>query len=211
MSLTYAIFTGFLAAAAHVFSGPDHLAAVAPFAVNSTGKSWRIGMFWGFGHLAGMLVIGLLFTLLQDFPPLELISSYSEFLVGFVLIGVGIWAIFKAYFPHSHLPGTKQHGHHHGKNDHIASFSIGSLHGLAGVAHFILFLPVIGFENRASAVFYILGFALGTVATMIFFTYLLGRLRFIGNSDKKKNFVKTLQVITGIAAIVVGIYWASMN
>lgn len=211
MSLSYAIIAGFLAAAAHVFSGPDHLAAVAPLAVNSSGKSWRIGLFWGAGHLAGMLLIGVLYTMLQDFFPLELISSYSEFLVGFVLIGIGVWAIFKAYYPKASFLRKNSHGHHHGKNDHIASFSIGSLHGLAGVAHFILFLPVIGFENKTSAVFYILGFALGTVATMIFFTYLLGRLRFIGNSDKKKSFVKTLQVITGVAAVVVGIYWAMMN
>lgn len=210
MTISYAIFTGFLAAAAHVFSGPDHLAAVAPFAVNSATKSWRIGLFWGMGHLSGMLVIGLLFTLLQDLPPLELISSYSESLVGLVLIGVGAWAVYKAYFQGSGV--TKPHPHHHQQQkDHLASFSIGSLHGLAGVAHFILFLPVIGFDNRASAVFYILGFALGTVVTMIFFTFILGRLKFIGNSDKKKNFVKNLQVITGVAAIAVGIYWILIN
>ena len=210
MSLSYAIFTGFLAAAAHVFSGPDHLAAVAPFAVGNTNKSWRIGLFWGLGHLAGMLIIGVLFTLLQDFPPLETISSYSESLVGLVLIGVGIWAIYRAWIParihqsHRHDPSLR-------KNDHLASFSIGSLHGLAGVAHFILFLPVLGLDTRAEAILYISGFASGTVAAMVAFTFLIGKIKWSGNRADKKNFMKTLRMLTGIAAIAIGVYWMVIN
>ncbi|MBL7472310.1 hypothetical protein [Robertkochia sediminum] len=208
--MSYAIFTGFLAAAAHVFSGPDHLAAVAPFAVGSTRKSWKIGLFWGLGHLAGMLLIGILFTMLKDFPPLELISSYSESLVGVVLVGVGIWAIYKAFFPKNSIIEDGSHHHHHGRKANIASFSIGSLHGLAGVAHFILFLPVLGFENSGEAAFYITGFALGTVAAMIFFTFLLGYMGVFGKNDKRA-FMKILRLITGIAAIGVGIYWMFIN
>lgn len=210
MGISYAIFTGFLAASAHVFSGPDHLAAVAPFAVGSSRKSWRIGLFWGLGHLVGMLVIGVLFTMLKDFPPLELISSYSESLVGVVLIAVGIWAIYKAFFPKNSIVEDGGHRHDHGRKAHIASFSIGSLHGLAGVAHFILFLPVLGFENQGESVFYILGFALGTVAAMIFFTFILGYLGVFGKQDKRA-FMKTLRGITGVLAIIVGTYWIFIN
>lgn len=211
MSLAYAIFAGFMAAAAHVFSGPDHLAAVAPFSVGNSGRSWRIGLFWGLGHLSGMLVIGILFTLLQDFPPLELISSYSEALVGVVLLGIGIWAIYRAYFPKVISGHISDHHHEHRKKAHIATFSIGSLHGLAGVAHFILFLPVLGFNNRSQAVFYILGFALGTVAAMIAFTYFLGHLNFFRGNGKREDFMKWLRLVTGIAAIGVGIYWIWAN
>lgn len=211
MEVSYAIFTGFLAAAAHVFSGPDHLAAVAPFAVGNSGNSWRIGLFWGLGHLAGMLLIGTLFTLLQDFPPLELISSYSESLVGVVLLGIGIWALFRAFVPSHRHTSKHEHSRRSGKRDHLATFSIGSLHGLAGIAHFILFLPVLGFDTRWQAVVYILGFALGTVAAMVAFTYILGKLdHFPGNRDRKK-FIKILRLITGVAAILIGGYWIAIN
>ncbi|THD66292.1 hypothetical protein E7Z59_10780 [Robertkochia marina] len=209
MNISYAIITGCLAAAAHVFSGPDHLAAVAPLAVGGSAKSWQIGLFWGLGHLAGMLLVGVLFTLLQDFPPLEVISSYSEALVGFVLIGIGIWALIKAFAPNA---GTVAHRPHtHGNKDHLASFSIGSLHGLAGVAHFILFLPVLGFESRSESVFYIIGFAIGTVAAMVIFTFALGKISSFPSSANKKNFMKSLRIISGIAAIAIGIYWILIN
>lgn len=209
MNLSYAIITGCLAAAAHVFSGPDHLAAVAPLAVGGSRKSWRIGLFWGLGHLAGMLLIGVLFTMLQDFPPLEAISSYSEALVGFVLIGIGIWALIKAFAPSTTSPAHRPH--RHGTKDHLASFSIGSLHGLAGVAHFILFLPVLGFESRSEAVFYILGFAIGTVAAMVIFTFALGKISTFPAMTTKKNFMKTLRIISGIAAMAIGVYWIMIN
>lgn len=211
MTFTYAIFTGFLAAAAHVFSGPDHLAAVAPFAVGNSGRSWRIGLFWGLGHLAGMLLIGILFTLLQDFPPLELISSYSEALVGIVLVGIGIWAVLRAYIPGLWSMHGTDHQHTKRAKTHIATFSIGSLHGLAGVAHFILFLPVLGFETTTQAVFYIAGFAFGTVAAMIAFTFLLGRVNIFSGDEKRKKFMRSLRLITGIAAVVIGVYWIAAN
>jgi hypothetical protein len=210
MSLTYAIITGFLAAVAHVLSGPDHLAAVAPFAVRSSGRSWRIGLFWGLGHLSGMFMIGILFTLLQDFPPLELISSYSEALVGFVLLGIGVWALYRAYFPRASHVHLADHHHEHRKKAHIATFSIGSLHGLAGVAHFILFIPVLGFENRPQAMSYILGFAAGTVVAMIAFTYLLGHIKRLAGNKRGDNFMKTLRLVSGMAAIGVGIYWITI-
>jgi len=84
--ISYPLITGTLAAMLHVLSGPDHLAAVAPLAVENRNKTWRIGLFWGLGHIAGMLLIGILMTLFRDFIPVERISEHSEQLVGFILI-----------------------------------------------------------------------------------------------------------------------------
>ncbi|MEZ4908184.1 MAG: hypothetical protein R2771_11235 [Saprospiraceae bacterium] len=39
------LFTGFIGSVSHVLSGPDHLAAVTPFAVTDRKKSWQIGLF----------------------------------------------------------------------------------------------------------------------------------------------------------------------
>ncbi|MBK6962966.1 MAG: hypothetical protein IPH20_03270 [Bacteroidales bacterium] len=59
--------TGFIASIAHVVTGPDHLAAVTPLAIDSRKKSWIIGFSWGLGHTTGMLLIGLLFVLFKKF------------------------------------------------------------------------------------------------------------------------------------------------
>ena len=51
MTLTFPIIAGIIASMLHVISGPDHLAAVMPFAIESKKKAWKIGLFWGFGHI----------------------------------------------------------------------------------------------------------------------------------------------------------------
>ena len=53
-------FAGFLAGFVHVLSGPDHLAAIAPYAVDGKSRAWRTGVRWGLGHAAGVLGVGLL-------------------------------------------------------------------------------------------------------------------------------------------------------
>jgi len=103
--------TGFIASIAHVVTGPDHLAAVTPLAIDSQKKSWAIGLSWGFGHTMGMLLIGLLFVLFKEFLPIEMISKHSETIIGFLLIGIGCWAIFRVYLRHSH--GNRPHAHFH--------------------------------------------------------------------------------------------------
>lgn len=120
------LFTGIIAAMAHVLSGPDHLAAVTPLAIESKSRSWGIGLAWGIGHTLGILIIGLLFLLFRDFIPVEKISEHSEQLVGLMLILIGVWAIAKVGIKniagkhaHPHVHKTTQgeiihiHGHSH--------------------------------------------------------------------------------------------------
>lgn len=127
--------TGLTAAAAHVLSGPDHLAAVTPLAIESRRKAWGIGLAWGTGHTLGILLIGILFLLFRDVIPIELISEHSELLVGIVLILIGAWAISKVFIkhqrrhhthPHIHTADNNVyvhlHDHQHNENiDHLAS------------------------------------------------------------------------------------------
>lgn len=120
------LITGLIAAIAHVLSGPDHLAAVTPLAIESKNKSWRIGMAWGIGHTIGILIIGMLFLLFRDIIPVEMISEYSEQIVGVMLILIGVWAVMKAGFkirskkhahPHIHKAENGEYVHIH-KHDH---------------------------------------------------------------------------------------------
>ena len=87
--MLFAFTSGLLAAMLHVISGPDHLAAVTPFAIERKRRAWKIGMIWGIAHLTGMFLIGGLFLLFREMVPIEGISAYSEQLVGLVLIFVG--------------------------------------------------------------------------------------------------------------------------
>lgn len=229
------LFAGFVASMLHVISGPDHLAAVTPLAIETRRKIWKIGLLWGFGHLTGMLLIGILFLLFKEYIPLEQISAYGEQLVGFVLIAVGLWALSSIFFKgkvhkhphihddeepyihihkHEHDESKLNHGHSHLnsiKQNLWSSYGIGVLHGLAGIAHFILFLPVLGFKNQLNSVQYILGFALGTVLAMTFYTFLLGLLSKYSKNHGNKSLFRTLRLSGGLFAIAIGIYWVYIS
>ncbi|MDO8898922.1 MAG: hypothetical protein Q7V19_14830, partial [Bacteroidales bacterium] len=86
---------GIFASVLHVVSGPDHLAAVTPLAIDNKLKAWIIGLGWGLGHTAGMLLIGVLFIFFKNVLPIEAISEYSEFAVGLILIAIGVWALWR--------------------------------------------------------------------------------------------------------------------
>ena len=227
------LFAGLIASVLHVIAGPDHLAAVLPFAIESKKKAWKVGLLWGIGHLVGMILIGLLFVLFKELIPIEKISEHSEQLVGIVLVGIGIWAIYKIFkqkkahkhthihsednpmiHSHSHEHDTVENHHHKHKNEKqsgFASFSIGALHGLAGVAHFILFLPVLGFESQFKSLLYILGFGLGTVLAMTTFAFIIGKISTSARSSHNENFFNGIRFAGGLFAIIIGIYWTFAN
>ena len=54
------ILSGLAAGAAHVVTGPDHLAALAPIAVQDPGRAARLGLRWGLGHGLGVVVLGVI-------------------------------------------------------------------------------------------------------------------------------------------------------
>ncbi|MBT8314929.1 MAG: sulfite exporter TauE/SafE family protein [Maribacter sp.] len=230
MDVTFSLTTGLIASMLHVITGPDHLAAVVPFAIESKKKAWKIGLFWGIGHLVGMLLIGFLFVLFKELIPIEHISDYSEQIVGFVLIGIGIWAfykIFKKEKNHKHLHvhsenaviihshkhehvDEKSHHHVHDENikqSNFASFSIGFLHGLAGIAHFLLFLPVLGFDKQSDAVLYVLGIGLGIILAKTIFAFVIGQISSFAKNEHNELFFKGIRFSGGLFAIVIGIYW----
>jgi ABC-type nickel/cobalt efflux system permease component RcnA len=223
------LLAGLIAAIAHVLSGPDHLAAVMPFAVEHKKSAWKIGVSWGLGHLFGMLLIGLLFMIFKNIFPLELVSAYSEFSVGFVLIFIGVWAIYrtnrsvhKHQHPHFH-PNTNDfhiHPHeHHANHFHqhphlqpikkglVSSFSVGVLHGFAGIAHFILFLPLLSFKTNIQSVNYILGFAVGTIFAMSFFSFVIGLLSQKSAHASQPKLFDYFRYFAGAFAIIIGFYW----
>ncbi|MDT8437091.1 MAG: High-affinity nickel transporter [Gemmatimonadota bacterium] len=112
-----ALIAGCAAGAVHVLAGPDHLAAVAPLAADRDGAPWRSGYSWGLGHAGGVLLVGLGALLLREVLPVERLSSWSERLVGLVLIGIGTWGLVRArrqkVHSHAHRHGEVRHEHLH--------------------------------------------------------------------------------------------------
>lgn len=182
------LLTGALAGLVHVLSGPDHLAAVAPIAVEDRERGWFAGWTWGLGHASGVVTVALVAILLRDLlPPVDDIAAWGERVVGAALIGVGIWALRRSLLiaphPHTHGPRTHSHllvqagpswlrrlGHAH------ASFCLGVLHGVAGSSHFFGVLPALALPTRAASITYIAAFGVGTVIAMTAFAALAGVL-----------------------------------
>jgi len=226
--ITFPLFAGTLASMLHVISGPDHLAAVTPLAIESERKAWKVGLAWGMGHLFGMLLIGVLFLIFKEYIPIEAISAHSEQLVGIVLIGVGLWAFYRIFneqkrheHPHFHnaeKPYVHIHKHDHENGHHhthhkvikqhiISSFGIGFIHGLAGVAHFLLLLPVLSFETNFEGVQYVFGFGIGTILAMSAYALIVGKIASYSKQEHNTLFLKGIRFAGGLFAILIGLYW----
>ena len=218
--------TGLIAGIVHVWSGPDHLAAIAPLVVRRPRRAWLPGARWGFGHSAGVGVIGLLSLWLRDWLPVDLLSEWGERLVGVMLFGIGLWALRRAlkhnvhahqhehdgqphvhFHTHSHDQNhNRDDAHHHGH----AAFGIGILHGLAGSSHFLGVLPILAFPTRTQALAYLIAFGVGTVISMASFSSLLGLVerRFaIGNLRVYRGLLGA----SAVTAMAVGSFWLATS
>jgi hypothetical protein len=212
---------GLLAGGIHVVAGPDHLAAVAPYAIRGRRRAWLAGAKWGVGHTGGVAVIAGLALWLREYLPLERISAVSEQIVGVVLIGIGLWTLRIAFrnrlHVHSHEHDGRQHAHMHvhGRDDHEspaahehshAPFWVGILHGAAGSAHFLGVLPALALPTRAEAASYLTGYGAGTVLSMIAFAGILGTIS-AGAGARSGSLYKAILSGAGVAAVAVGAFW----
>ena len=109
-----------------------------------------------------------------------------------------------------------KHKHHHqDKHEHthskkikqniFSSFGIGFIHGLAGVAHFLLLLPILSFDTNFEGVQYIFGFGIGTIIAMIAYALVLGKLTGIYKQQHNETFFKGIRFAGGLFAIVIGV------
>jgi hypothetical protein len=144
-------------------------------------------------------VIGLFLLTFRQIVPIDAISAYSERIVGFALLAVGVWGARQARrlqlhrhddgHVHAHVKATPrqalapdQHAHQHshprlhGHARTRASFVMGTIHGLAGSSHLFGILPALALPSEASAIAYLAGFGLGAIAAMSAFAALVGVL-----------------------------------
>ena len=211
------IVTGALAGLVHVLSGPDHLAAVAPLAASDRERGWIAGWTWGIGHASGVVVVALVAVLLREMlPPVDVISAWSERLVGGALIAIGLWALRRSLQIGStrHVHGSVAHDHVHVRTGpwwvrrlgHAhASFYMGILHGIAGSSHFFGVLPALALPTRTAALLYICSFGIGTVVAMTTFAALVSalglRLRHVAWAQRG------MLLMASAVALSVGTWW----
>jgi hypothetical protein len=226
--MTFALFAGLAAGLVHVLSGPDHLVAIAPLAADEDRPHWRAGFQWGLGHTAGVLVVGLLLLLFRELLPIDLISAYSERLVGIALIGVGLWGAYRATrlqvhrhdhgAVHAHVKTSDtapkaveherqhRHPHLHGHARTRASFAMGLLHGLAGTSHLFGVLPALALPTRIDAGMYLSGFGVGAVAAMTAFAALVGVVA--GGAERRSlDAYRGMLYACSFSALLVGGFW----
>lgn len=211
------ILTGLFAGLLHVLSGPDHLAAIAPLAARRPRQALALGVRWGLGHSAGVLLVGVLALWLRELLPLEALSFWTERLVGVLLVGVGIWGLRQVVRRHvhdgEHEHGRRRHAHFHfhvpggdaarARHSH-AALGIGVLHGLAGGAHFIAVLPALALGHFAAGAGFLLAYGVGTILGMAGFA---GSIGWLARGPRGTSWLGPVLGGASGLALVVGVWW----
>jgi hypothetical protein len=205
------ILTGLAAGGLHVFSGADHMAALAPIALQDPSKAGIRGALWGLGHGTTILIVAGISLLLRSFVDVDVWSGWAEFAVGFVLLGVGLWAIRRAHSTeihiHDHAHGGHEHAHIHShgaeerRHDH-AVFGVGALHGMAGTGYLFGVLPALALPLIGSMA-YLGAYLTASVGAMSLFAYGLGVVSRISGPI----WVRRLMYGSGGLALLVGLIW----
>jgi len=216
------LLAGILVGAVHAITGPDHMAAVIPLSLTDRRSGLFTGLSWGSGHGMGIALITLLAVLLRDMLHLQIVGSWSEVLVGVVLIGMGLWIAARRGRPpklhdfrldghtHTHThPGGIVHTHAHGHpHDHGpgrplgAAFGVGTLHGTAGMGHIVGVIPAMGMA-APNAVVYLAAFTLGAALMMGGVGATAGTL----SARATPRWRRGLALAAGSAAVLVGVIW----
>jgi ABC-type nickel/cobalt efflux system permease component RcnA len=180
--LAVALFVAFLLGLRHA-SDPDHLVAVTSLVAADDGdvrQAARIGAWWGVGHAATLLTIGLPLILLKSALP-SWLENAAERAVGVVILLLALRVLWKwvrgdyragphprsetVDGSHRHLRrGQRAHAHDTVRTPGQA-LGIGMLHGLAGTGAVVLLL-IAALPNPIEAALALAVFAPMSVVSM---------------------------------------------
>lgn len=165
-ALSSFLFMGFALGLAHAFD-PDHLAAVGGLSAAQEGNTqtlsgfgnFRFAIHWSFGHGSALLLIALFVFLADAAIPVHL-SAVAEHSVAFVLIVIGLSALWKLIRQH-HSSGTARP---HSRR--VGAPLVGLIHGTAGSAPLLALIPISQLAQPLVGVVYVLFFSAGVVLAM---------------------------------------------
>jgi len=164
----------------------DHIMAVSNLASGRPNLKITVQfcLRWAIGHGLTLFIIGLLvFALGYSLP--STISLYAEFVVGIILVAIGIVVLFDAFRKHAHIhfhkhDGLPAHAHWHShkkekshRHTHTALF-VGMVHGLAGSAPLLALIPVAMSNKPVYGFIYLVIFSMGVLCAMLLFGGVLG-------------------------------------
>ncbi|HEX5734089.1 MAG TPA: sulfite exporter TauE/SafE family protein [Blastocatellia bacterium] len=173
---------------------PDHLVAVTTIVSEhkSLARSSLVGTFWGLGHTASLLIIGLVVIFLRSSIP-DRVALWMEMGVAVMLIVLGanvLWRVAREqgfkFHTHTHSHDDQpahEHVHFHSHSDHDhrhrifrlgrRPFVVGMVHGVAGSA--ALTLGVLAtIPSISLGLVYIAVFGLGSVGGMLLMSAIIG-------------------------------------
>jgi cytochrome c biogenesis protein CcdA len=175
--LLLTVYAGFT----HAFEA-DHLLAVSSIVSqrSSMRSSMKDGAFWGFGHAATILFVGVLMILFKAGISAGMFH-YFEAVVGVMLIALAVYRLVKFFrakkiviHTHGHDHHSAQHKHlhvHFGSADkhqhpHSLAFGVGLVHGLAGSGALIL-VVMSQIKGPADGLLYLAIFGAGCIVGML--------------------------------------------
>jgi hypothetical protein len=196
---------------------PDHLAAVSTLVSREPNgrKAALLGVCWGLGHTAGLVVVGAVLVVLRAELPAT-IADIFELLVAIMLVALGTRAVIQAA-----RQGRPAHGHHQAfavhrhsglpAHVHIGAWTlarrpllVGAIHGLAGSGA-LTALVLTTLPTTAARLSYMALFGLGSTLGMAALSGLLGwPLARIGAHD---GVVRTISFAVGSLSVVLGLVW----
>lgn len=173
---------GFLLGMRHALDA-DHVAAVSTMLAQRPDlrRSGFIGLCWGCGHTAVLLIVGLAVLALKITIP-DAVAQAFESVVGVMLVALGLALAVTLYREqwhlhahehdgarhvhlHSHRLG-EDHVHRHMWRDSLPPLLVGMVHGLAGSA--ALMLVVLSAAHTLwEGIAYILLFGIGSILGMV--------------------------------------------
>jgi len=197
----------------HAFE-TDHLLAVSNIVTkrNSTFLAIKDGTFWGLGHSASILMVGIVMLLLKWIIPPHYFQSV-EGAVGAMIIALGLYRLWQFFrqtplqiHSHQHTHDGKTHSHIHihtepGKHSHQhlhrLSFGVGIIHGLAG-SGVLIAAAMAAMKTAASSLLFLVIFSIGCIAGMMLAAAVLG----LPFTKKIRSFARMQQILVVVSCII---------
>jgi high-affinity nickel-transport protein len=214
----------------------DHIVAVSTIVSEHRNlfRAALVGGIWGMGHTVSLIAVGVVVLVLRIAVP-GYVSSWLEFGVALMIIGLGVIALVRALrrrpdthlhrhthdgLAHKHLhfhEGAKEHSgidnrEQSGKHSHAVSrvgfkpLLVGAMHGLAGSGALTV-LVLTQIPSVTLGLFYLAVFGIGSSFGMLLMSFLVG-LPFALSSRRLGGVHYGLQTVAGALSVAFGFWYA---
>lgn len=196
---------------------PDHLAAVSTLVSRerSSAKAALLGVCWGLGHTAGLIVVGAVLVVLRaELPPR--MADIFEMLVAIMLVVLGVRALQQALTqqpaPHQHQHAFAVHSHSGlPAHVHIGTWTlarrpllIGAIHGMAGSGA-LTALVLTTLPSTSARIAYMALFGLGSTIGMAALSGLLGWP--LARLGANHAVTRGISLVVGASSVCLGLFW----